>query len=306
MAPVTNATLAALRTGMQKRFDQQFTAMRAESFHDRVATIVPSSDAIETYGWIGDFPDLREWIGDRVVKGMKENAYQIVNRDWEATVSVPRPVVMDDKFGTLTPRIDHMAQSAARHPEKLIAQLMAQGHASLCYDGQNFFDTDHPVFAEVNGTGAVTTFSNYDDGGATPGPSWYLLCARMPLRPFIYQERMKPEFESLTGSSDEAVFTSNQYRYGIYMRDAAGYGFWQCAYRSNAPLTAENLEAAEAAMMGFQGDGLRPLGIVPDTLVVPPALKAAGRRLVQTATETGGGDNPLYKAFDLITVPWLT
>lgn len=306
MAIVNNATLNALRTGMQKRFDQQFKAMQAESFYKRVATIVPSDDAMETYGWLGDFPEMREWIGDRVAKDMKENAYQIVNKLWEATVRVKRTSIEDDKFGTLMPRVDQMAHSAARQPERIIAQALAEGHAKLCYDGQNFFDTDHPVYPSVDGTGTATTVSNYDDGGGAPGPAWYLLCTKMPLRPVIFQERKKPEFESKTnpGTSD-GVFTSDEYEYGIRARNNGGYGFWQCAYKSHAALTSENLEAAEAAMMSFMGDGDIPLGIMPDMLVVPPKLKAAGRRLLEVRTETGGGDNPLFEEFELLTVPWL-
>lgn len=307
MAVVTAAVLNALRTSMSKRFADQFKAMKAESFYTRVATVVSSSDASETYGWLGDFPDMREWIGDRVAKDMAEHQYQIVNKLFEATVNVPRTTIEDDKFDTLTPQIDQMAMSAARQPEKLIAALMAQGHANLCYDGQNYFDTDHPVYPEVDGTGVATTVSNYDDDGGSGNPAWYLLCTKMPLKPLIFQERVKPEFESKTdASTSDAVFTSDKYQYGVRARNNGGYGVWQCAFKSHKPLTTANLEAAELAMTEFKKDGDIPLGIVPDMLVVPPKLKAAGRRLVNLRTETGGGDNPLYDAFELVTVPWLT
>ncbi|MEM8554381.1 MAG: Mu-like prophage major head subunit gpT family protein [Pseudomonadota bacterium] len=303
MSIVSNTQLTALRTGMQASFDQTYAKYEPKSFHGDVATEIISDDAMETYGWLSDFPDMIEWVGPRTVKSMKENVYQIPNKDWESTVSVQRPTIMDDKFGTLTPRIRHMAQAAAQHPETLIANIMRQGHALLCYDGQNYFDTDHPVFPNVDGTGVALTQSNYFEG---TGPAWYLLSTSMPLKPFIFQRRMKPEFEQLTATSGGGpAFFDNAYHFGIYARHNVGFGFWQCAIKSTEALTTENLEKAEKAMMEFQKDGLNPMGIMPDLLVVPPALKAAGRRLVQTRTESGGGDNPLYDAFKLLTVPWL-
>jgi phage major head subunit gpT-like protein len=36
-------------------------------------------------------------------------------------------------------------QSAAELPADIIGRLMSLGFTSLCYDGQYFFDTDHPV-----------------------------------------------------------------------------------------------------------------------------------------------------------------
>jgi len=80
MAIITASLLEALRTGFKKTFEDAYASMKATTFYTDVSTIVPSTTASETYGWLGDFPDLREWVGDRVVKDMKESGYQIVNK----------------------------------------------------------------------------------------------------------------------------------------------------------------------------------------------------------------------------------
>lgn len=62
--------------------------------------------------------------------------------------------------------------------------------------------------------------------------AWYLLCTNKSLKPLIYQERKKPTFQALINETDENVFMSRQYMYGVEARGNAGYGFWQMAYGS--------------------------------------------------------------------------
>lgn len=306
MAIITAALLEALRVGFKRQFDDTFRTMRADTFFADVATTVPSTTKSETYGWLGDFPDLREWVGDRVVKDMKESGYSISNKEWESTVGVGRPQIEDDNLGIYGPMIQAMAQSAARHPDILISSLMNTGEASLCYDGQNFFDTDHPVYPEHDGIGVAATVSNYDDGGGAPGPAWYLLDTSRPLRPFIFQERMKPEFEAKTDpKTSDVVFTSNKFQYGTYARHNVGYGFWQCAYKSKAPLNGDTLDAAISAMMGFKADGDRPMGIMPNLLVVPGTLRSAANKTVKVMLGEGGASNANYEAVDVLVSRWL-
>ncbi len=61
---------------------------------------------------------------------------------------------------------------------------------------------------------------------------WYLLCTTKAIKPFIYQERKKPAFVSLTNPTDENVFMCKQFKYGVEMRCNAGFSFWQMAYGS--------------------------------------------------------------------------
>lgn len=306
MAIITAALLTALNTALKKNYEDAYTAARAESVFQRLATTVPSASTSNTYGWLGDFPDLREWVGDRVLKDMKASGYQITNKLYEGSVSVPRVAIEDDSHGVYGPLAARMGQSAAQHPDKLIAALMAGGAAALCYDGQFFFDVDHPVYPNVDGTGVAATVSNYNSGGGAPGPAWYLLDTRSPLRPFIFQERTKPEFESKTNpSTSDNVFTKDRYEYGVRYRCNGGYGFWQQAYCSRAALNAANFEAARLAMRKFTADGGRPLGINPNTIVVPADLEAAARSLFEAQLIGGGNSNPNYKAADIIVSPWL-
>ena len=305
MAIVTPALLLALNTAIQKAFKDAHAAMKVDAFWQKVATRVPSSTSSNTYGWLQDFPQLREWIGDRVVKDMKSQGYEITNRLFEATLGVQRTAIEDDQYGHYSPIAAHMGQEAAQHPDRLISNLMAAGTSSLCYDGQNFFDTDHPVYASPDGTGALTTVSNYDDAAGAANPTWYLLDTRKVLKPFIFQERTAPEMEmKMDPKTSDVVFTRDEYQWGIRYRCEAGFGFWQMAYASKQPLTVENFEAARLAMRKFTADGGRPLGIAPNMIVVNADLQAAAEDIFAVRSLPNGGDNKHYNRLEIVVDDW--
>jgi phage major head subunit gpT-like protein len=300
MAIITPALLLSLRTGMSSIFQ---SSLRDTPTHwAKIATLVPSSTSSNTYGWLGQFPKLREWVGSRVVKDMAASGYSLTNKLYEGTVGVSRVDIEDDNIGIYTPMMQEVGRATATHPDELVFALLAAGHSTLCYDGQNFFDTDHPVYPNVDGTGTAATVSNVQSG---TDPAWYLLDTSRPLKPLIFQERTKPEIEAMTATNDESVFTTDTYRYGVRYRCNAGFGFWQMAYKSKAALTKANFDAARAAMELLTADGGRPLGISPTLLVVPPDLRSAAQELILAQQSANGATNTNYKAVDLLVCPWL-
>ncbi|MDM7463447.1 MAG: Mu-like prophage major head subunit gpT family protein [Tepidimonas taiwanensis] len=303
MAIITPALLTSLRTGFSKSFQDALIATPTD--WEKIATRVPSSSASNTYGWLNQYPALREWVGSRVMKDMAAQAYQIQNKLYEGTVGVKRTDIEDDNVGAYAPLFAEMGRAAKAHADQLVMGLLAAGEMALCYDGQNFFDTDHPVYPNVDGTGTATLVSNYDNGGASPGPAWYLLDTSRSLKPIIFQERTAPELTAMNAVNDEGVFVDDVYRFGIRYRCNAGFGFWQLAYKSKAALNAANFNNAVAAMMQVQADGGRPMGIKPTTLVVPPTLRAAALALIEAHLIDGGNSNPNYKAVEVIVSPWL-
>ncbi len=100
----------------------------------------------------------------------------------------------------------------------------------------------------------------------------------------IYQERLPFVFTSLDKEQDDNVFWKDEYVYGVRGRANAGYGLWQLAYASKAPLTADSYEAIRAAMGTLKGDAGRLLGVKPNVLVVPPSLEGDAMRLLNNGT----------------------
>lgn len=104
---------------------------------------VASDQGTEEYAWLGMSPAMRQWIGGRQAKGLREYIYSVSNLPWEATLSVLIDDLRRDKTGQLLVRIDEMATRANAHWMRLLSTLIQGGSSTVCYDGQYFFDSDH-------------------------------------------------------------------------------------------------------------------------------------------------------------------
>lgn len=290
---INQANLSTLFTGFKAAFNEGFRS--AQPMWGRVATLVPSSTRSEEYGWLGQFPRLREWIGDRQIKAMAQFAYTIKNKSYEGTVGVDRDDISDDQYGVYRPLFAELGFAASVHPDELVYGLLAAGFTTLCYDGQYFFDTDHPV-----GSGTV---SNHGGGASN---AWYLLDTRRMLKPLIYQQRQAYNLMSMVAPDDENVFMRKEYRYGVDGRGNVGFGFWQQAWGSKTALDMTNYAAARQAMMAFKSDEGRPLGIMPNLLVVGPSNEKAARDVLVAQRLASGADNTYAGTAELLVVPWLT
>lgn len=298
---ITPATLTALMTGFNQSFEKGKS--QAASQYSKIATVIKSTSKSNTYGWLGKWPKFREWIGERVINDMTASAYSVVNKPFESTIGVDRDDIKDDEIGVYAPMFEEMGRASAVFPDELLFPMLDAGTSSLCYDGQNFFDTDHPVYANHDGTGAVTSVSNFDNNGGNPQTKWYLLDTSRALKPLIYQDREPMQFIAMTKLDDEAVFTAKQFRYGVDCRANGGYGFWQMAYCSTKPLTAANIWAAIEAMRGFNADGGKPLGIKPNMLVVRGTQQQAA---LEAMKQTINGDtNTLAGQLEVLVADYL-
>lgn len=284
--------------GFKAVYTDAYTKTRTH--HDKVAMTVVSSGRDETYGWLGQFPQLREWLtGDREVKDLAAHSFALANRKFESTIGVKREDIADDRLGVFKPMFAEMGHLAALHPEELIFGLLKSGFSELCFDGQNYFDADHP---SKDAAGNPVTVSNMVDGVETP---WYLLDTSRAVRPLVWQVRERYDFQQVTAPNDAQVFMTDQYLYGVRARVNAGYGLWQMAYASKEALTPETYAAARAAMQGFRGDSGRILGVRPTVMVVPPSLESAALHVLNTDTQDGGGSNPWKGTAELIVTPFV-
>jgi phage major head subunit gpT-like protein len=117
-----------------------------KSWVDKIAMRFDSDQKIEEYAWLSASPALREWIGGREAVGLSANKISIENKTFEGTLSIPSDDIRRDKTGSIDIRIADLARRTIGHWAKLLSTLIINGvgaTSGLCYDGQNFFDTDH-------------------------------------------------------------------------------------------------------------------------------------------------------------------
>ncbi len=278
--------------GFKANFNNGFAGV--SPVYAKLATLVTSANTAEEYGWLKDFPGIREWLGDRVVHGLAADGYRIRNRDFEMTVAVKKNDLDDDTLGIYAPMMAEVGRASATFPDRLVFELLKAGHKEKCSDGQPFFSANHPDGKKKR--------SNWLEGD---GPLWALMDTSRALKPLIFQERKKFTLVAKTDPTDEAVFSRGEYVYGVDGRCNVGFGFWQMAYGSRQPLTVEAFETARAAMMSLTSENGAPLGLTPNLLVAAPAHEGAARRLLTSESLPNGESNPWKGAAELLISPWL-
>lgn len=294
---VNAGTLRTLGIGFNTSFQRGLG--RAPSQRDLIATTIMSATGQNEYAWLGKFPRMREWIGDRVINQMAASKYAIANKDYEGTIEVDRNDIEDDNIGIYAPLFEELGMGAETHPDELAFALLKAGFATNCYDGQYFFDTDHPVLDE---NGAVISVANTDGGAGTP---WFLIDDTRPLKPVIFQLRKKAQLVAKDKLDDDNVFMRKKFLYGIDGRYNVGFSFWQFAWGSKQTLNPANYAIARAALMGMKGDYGRPLGIRPTKLIVPPSLEGAALKIVNNELGANGETNEWRGTAKVEVVSWL-
>lgn len=144
---VNKATLQAVFISLKTTFNNAFDTAPAD--WQATAMLVPSGSTQNDYAWLSTFPRMRKWIGEKVIKSLAAFKYSVVNDDWEATVEVKRNDIDDDQLGIYAPQAQMAGFSAKQLPDEIVADLKNGAFTALCYDGQYFYDTDHPVGAGV-------------------------------------------------------------------------------------------------------------------------------------------------------------
>ena len=221
---INSENLSGIFRGFKLLFKQFFDGKT--SFWEKLAMKVTSSTGSETYGWLMNIPQMREWLGDREIKNLSADDYTIKNKTFESTVAVPRDAIEDDQIGVYRPAIGMMAEEAKTFPDSLVADLLKNGTTNKCYDKQAFFSGAHKV--------AKNNVSN----------------------------------------------------------------------KGTKKLTVDSYGDARAAMMSLKNDEGKPLRIIPNMLVVPPALEGVARKILY-AQQIDGTDNIYYHSAELLVLPEL-
>lgn len=230
---INKEALGGLFLNLKTTFHKAFDA--APSTWPKIAMKVPSTAGQNDYAWLANFPRMRKWVGEKMIKALEGFKYTIVNDDWEATVEVDRNDIEDDQLGIYAPQAQMAGFSAKQLPDEIVYDLVNSGFTAKCYDGKAFFATDHKV--------GKNTFSNKGTAALT--------------------------IATLAGAM-------------------ASYG------------------AARTAMKKFADEDGRPLNIIPNILLVGPALEDIARALVTVDKLEDGKPNPYKGTAEVVVDARLT
>jgi len=123
------------------KFDNRVAA--ATPFYPQVCYDASSVRSSEKYGWIGNMPGMREWLGERQFSELRSANFVLENKHWESSLAIKKTDLADDNLGQYGPVLEQLGIEAAHHPDELWFSVLEQGESTACFDGQFFFDTDH-------------------------------------------------------------------------------------------------------------------------------------------------------------------
>ena len=252
---------AMLTQGFKASFQAGLTS--AAPRWNRVAMRIPSSTSENVYTWLGETFTIREWLGERQYQNLVQEGFTIKNKSYEGTIRVKKDDISDDQYGQYGMRFQHMGNAVALHPDELVFKLLKDGFTQTGYDGQFFFDTDHPV----GKPGSQVSVSNSMGGAGRP---WVLFDSKQMLKPVIFQEREAYNMVSRTDPESDNVFTRKEFEYGVDGRCNVGFGLWQLAVGSRQTVDVTNVKAAITQGRTFKKDNGQPLNLEFDTVVCAP------------------------------------
>lgn len=293
-------TLGDLNTSFTALYNAGFaTAANLSKDYLQLAMETTSTGADEAYGWLRDMPRMSEWLAERTIRNIAAEDFKIKNRKFESTVKVKADHIEDDNIGQYSQLFQALGAESARHPNELVFSLLANAFTTICYDGQYFIDTDHPV---LDKDGKEISVSNSGGGSGSP---WFLMDAKQVSKPLIFQKRRDYRFVALDNVTDQNVFMQDEFLYGVDCRVNAGFGLWQLAYGSKQTLDETNLELAQANLSGRLGDYGRPMRLDGNLLVVGPSNAAKAKRLVTAENNAAGATNIHRGTAEVLVVPEL-
>jgi phage major head subunit gpT-like protein len=142
--------------GLKALFMKAYGEALDKGIRNRICSVIKSDSDSEDYSWLGAVPKVREFLGERQAKDLANFNYNLVNKTWENTLGVKRSDLEDQKLGMISIRVRELAEEAARYQDELCMTFLTNSLASaaapyLCYDGQGFFDADHPAPSMIGG-----------------------------------------------------------------------------------------------------------------------------------------------------------
>lgn len=298
MAFTQEQIIEALTVGANAAFTNGLNTVTPQ--WDKIASKVPSTGSSEFYGWLKDLPGIAEWTSDRMLVELGSYGYAIANKTYEASIKIKREDLEDDKIGKYSVLAGAWGKQAALFPDKESYGLLAAGFTTLCYDGQNYFDSDHPLE-----TTPASTFTNViGDPSTDTGSPWFLLDDSQILLPIIYQDR-RPLVLEFVGATSEYAWFNNMVAQGVDGRAGFGFSFPQIAIGSKAALSEANFEAGKQLLAGMKKTDGTPLGTMATTLVVGPSNEAAARKIVQREFLDNGESNIYYNNVEIVVSRYL-
>jgi len=128
---------------VQGRYYMRLEGVTEADWVSALSMLLDTDQDTEKYRWLGAAPAMREVLGERKYAQLRAQGLSISGILYQAGLEIEKNLWRRDKTGQLDIRLDDLAKREVQHWRKLLSDLINNGAATACYDGQFFFDTDH-------------------------------------------------------------------------------------------------------------------------------------------------------------------
>jgi phage major head subunit gpT-like protein len=154
----TPQVLADLNQQFRADFDKAYTNAAINTFYASKAEVI-NAPGVETnvYGWLGEMPQFKKWVGQRQAKRLAARSYTLKNDDYEFSYKMHKNDIKYDRIGVYSNHAARAGRAARMIWDQLLTATQLAGITTKCYDGQNFYDTAHPTNLDDS---SAATFAN--------------------------------------------------------------------------------------------------------------------------------------------------
>lgn len=152
------------------KFFNKLEESKQADYSPKIGMHFTSDQASEQYNWLGNIPAVREKVGGYKATAFRENGITIANKKFECTLRVSTDDLRRDKTGQIRVRAAEQGARMGTHWQTLVSTLIANGETQKCYDGKNFFATDHVEGENSTGQSNLITYDLSDD--SVVGSEW--------------------------------------------------------------------------------------------------------------------------------------
>jgi len=156
---INRGNMDAFFEELKVSFTEGFNSGNESSILNDVAMVMPSTGDAVNHAWLNQIPQMREWVGDRVVNNIQSNNMIIVNKLFEGTVEMKRTSLEDDQHGVYSPLVRLMGENAAVFPDSELANELVSDPTWLG-DDATFFGTDRQYGDNTIANQVTTAFTS--------------------------------------------------------------------------------------------------------------------------------------------------
>lgn len=161
MADINRATIETIERRFEGIWTSAFNAPVSNDFI-ALATQYSSIGASNDYGFLEQLGGWREWVGGRRFDDLKSNSFNVKNRTFEDSITMPRETIEDDAVGLYDPLVAQMGEGYQQLVVELLMDQLINNYNA--YDGNPLFDTDRTYGSNTinNATSAVFSSTTFE------------------------------------------------------------------------------------------------------------------------------------------------